>query len=59
MAETLGDTLGKGEAEVLVNAQAETVQEVEPETLRNTLAIMTTEALNDALPRRLEKHWVA
>ena len=56
MAETLGDTLGKVEAEVLVNAQAETVQEVEPETLRNTLAIMTTEALNDALPRRLQKH---
>ena len=59
MAETLGDTLGKVEAEVLVNAQAETVQEVEPETLRNTLAIMTTEALTDALPIRLEKHWVA
>ena len=59
MAETLGDTLGKVEAEVLVNAQAETVQEVEPETLRNTLAIMTTEALNDDLPRRLQKHWVA
>ena len=59
MAETLGDTLGKVEAEVLVNAQAETVQEVEPETLRNTLAIMTTETLNDALPRRLQKHWVA
>ena len=59
MAETLGDTLGKVEAEVLVNAQAETVQEVEQETLRNTLAIMTTEVLNDALPRRLEKHWVA
>ena len=59
MAETLGDTLGKVEAEILVNAQDETVQEVEPETLGNTLAIMTTEALNDALPRGLEKHWVA
>ena len=33
MAETLGDTLGKVEAEVLVNAQAETLQDEEPETL--------------------------
>ena len=57
--ETLGDRLGKVKAEVLVNAQSETLQEVEPETLRNTLAIMTTESLNDALPRRLEENWVA
>ena len=58
MAETLGDTLGKVEAEVVVNAQAETLQEVEAVTLRNILAKMMTEALNDVLPRRLEKHWM-
>lgn len=57
MAETLSDTLCNIEAEVLVDAPAGTLLEVEPETLRNTLADVMTEALIKALLRQLGKHW--
>ena len=57
MAETLSDTLCNMEDEVLVDAPAGTLLEVEPETLRNTLADVTTEALIKALLRQLGKHW--
>ena len=56
-AETLGDTLGNVEVKALVNALADTLLEVEQETLRNSFADVMTEALIDALPRRLAKHW--
>ena len=52
MAETLSDTLCNIEAEVLVDAPASTLPEVEPETLRNTLADVMTEALIKALLRQ-------
>lgn len=57
MAETLSDTLCNIEGEVLVDAPAGTLLEVEPETLRNTLADVMTEALIKALLRQLGKHW--
>ena len=57
IAETTSDTLCNIEAEVLVDAPAGTLLEVEPETLRNTLADVMTEALIKALLRQLGKHW--
>ena len=57
MAEILGDTLCNIEGEVLVDAPGGTLLEVEPETLRNTLADVMTEALIKALLRQLGKHW--
>ena len=56
-AETLSDTLGNVEVKALVNALADTLLEVEQETLRNSFTDVMTEALIDALPRRLAKHW--
>lgn len=49
MAKTLRDTLCNIEAEVLVDTPAGTLLEVEPETLRNRLADVMTEALIKAL----------
>lgn len=57
MAETLSDTLCNIEGEVLVDAPGGTLLEVEPETLRNTLADVMTEALIKALLRQLGKYW--
>ena len=53
MAETLGDKLSNIEAKVVVDASAGTLLEVEPETLKNTLADLMTEALINALLRQL------
>ena len=55
-AETLGDTLGNVEDRALVNASRDTLLEVERKTLRISFAAVMTEALIDALPRRLAKH---
>ena len=52
MAEILSDTLCNIEGEVLVDAPGGTLLEVEPETLRNTLADVMTEALIKALLRQ-------
>lgn len=57
MAETMGDTLGNVEVKALVNALADTLLEVEQERLTNSFADVMTEALIDALRRRLAKHW--
>jgi len=51
----LGDTLGNVGAKVLVDALADTLLEVEPETLKNALALVMSEALIAALPRGWQK----
>ena len=56
-AGTMGDTLGNVEVKALVNALADTLLEVEQERLTNSFADVMTEALIDALRRRLAKHW--
>lgn len=58
MAETLGVTMGNVEEKVLVEAFGDTPKEVEPETLKYTVADVMTEALIDSGLRKLENTWV-
>ena len=51
----MAETLHNIEAESLFVALADTLLEIEPETLRNTLTELRTKALIDALPGRLAK----
>ena len=48
MAETLGDTMGNVEAEILFHAFADTQLEIGLETLKHTVADVMTEALIDS-----------
>ena len=48
MAETLGDKIGNVEAKILFDTFADKPLEVEPETLKYTLADVMTEALIDS-----------
>ena len=57
IAVTLGDTMGNVEAQVLFDAFADTPEEVEPKTLKYTMAAVMTEAIIDSRLRYLANHW--